>query len=140
MARAPKYMAVQGAALLMGAALVVLGALGFIPGITAEYDRFAWAAVDSGARLFGSVPVCGLYNVVTIGIGVAGFLMARTYAAARAYFLVGGAVYLGLWAYGLAAAHANHWLLLVLGIVMVLLALTLAGQHDPTKRRRRVRA
>jgi len=32
---------------------------------------------------------------------------------------------------------ADHWLHFALGAVMVLLGLTLAGQRDPTKRRRR---
>lgn len=140
MASTPKYMAVQGAALLVGAVLVVLGVLGFIPGVTSDYDRFQWAAHRSGARLFGMIAVSGVHNVVTIAIGALGFLMARTYAAARAYFLVGGLVYLALWVYGLAVVRVNDWLHVGLAIVMVLLALTLAGQRDPTKRRRRIRA
>ncbi|MEO3757845.1 DUF4383 domain-containing protein [Mycobacterium sp. B14F4] len=140
MASTPKYMAVQGAALLVGAALVVLGVLGFIPGITSDYDRLGWAEPDSGARLFGTITVSVVHNVVNILIGGIGFWMARTYAAARAYFLGGGLVYLALWVYGLTIAHVNDWLHLGLSIVMVLLGLTLAGQHDPTKRRRRIRA
>lgn len=140
MATTPKYMAVQGAALLVGAALVVLGVLGFIPGITADYDRLAWAEPASGASLFGTVAVSVVHNMVNIVIGGLGFLMARTYAAARAYLLLGGLVYLGLWVYGLSVVHASDWLHLSLAIVMALLAVTLAGQHDPTKRRRRIRA
>lgn len=139
MARTPKYMAVQGAAVLVGTTLVLLGVLGFIPGITAEYDRLAWAGPDSGARLFGMIAVSGIHNIVNLVIGGLGFLLARTYAAARAYLVGGGLVYLGLWVYGLTVLHTNDLLHLGLGIVMVLLALTLAGQHDPTKRRRRVR-
>lgn len=140
MAGTPKYMAVQGAALLVGAALVVLGVVGFIPGITADYDRLAWAEPASGARLFGTLAVSGAHNIVNIVIGGLGFLMARTYAAARAYLLLGGLVYLGLWVHGLSVVHASDWLHLCLAIVMALLAVTLAGQHDPTKRRRRIRA
>lgn len=140
MASTPKYMAVQGAALLVGAALVVLGVLGFIPGITSDYDRLALAEPDSGASLFGVVAVSGVHNIVTIVVGGLGFLMARTYAAARAYLLLGGLVYLGLWVFGLAVVHVNDWLHLSLAIVLMLLAVTLAGQHDPTKRRSRIRA
>jgi Domain of unknown function (DUF4383) len=140
MAITPKYMAVQAAALLVGAALVVLGVLGFIPGITTDYDRLAWAGHRSGARLFGMVAVSGVHNVVNIVIGVLGFVMARSYAAARVYFLGGGLAYLALWGYGLMVVHASDWLHFGLGVVMVLLGLTLAGQHDPTRRRSRIRA
>ena len=35
--------------------------------------------------------------------------------------------------------NADNWLHFGLGLVMILLAVTLAGQHDPTKRRARVR-
>lgn len=38
----PKIMAVQGAAVLVAAAFLIVGALGFIPGATTHYDRLAW--------------------------------------------------------------------------------------------------
>lgn len=140
MARAPKYMAVQAAAMFVGAVLLVLGVLGFIPGITADFDRLAWVDHRSGAELFGTIAVSGMRNTVNLILGALGFVMARTYAAARAYFLGGGLVYLALWGYWLIVVDASDWLHLALGVVMVLLGLTLAGQHDPTKRRRRIRA
>jgi hypothetical protein len=140
MARGPKYMAVQAAAMVVGAVLILLGVLGFIPGLTSDYDRLEWAGHQSGARLFGIIAVSGMHNLVNLVIGVLGFAMARSYAAARAYFLGGGLVYLALWGYGLLVVHASDWLHFGLGVVMVLLGLTLAGQRDPTKRRSRVRA
>ncbi len=140
MARTPKYMAVQGAALLVGAALVTLGVLGFVPGITTDYDRLAWTAHQSGAELFGAIAVSGMHNVVTIVIGCLGLVMARSYAAARAYFIGGGLVYLALWVYELTVGDINAWLHIGLAVVMVLLAVTLAGQHDPTKQHKRIRA
>ncbi len=93
--------------------------------------------------------VSGLHNVVHLAFGVAGFLLARSYAKARAYFLIGGLAYLGLWVYGLLINHgspanfvplnsADDWLHFGLGVGMLLLGVTLAGQHDPTKRRSRV--
>ena len=150
MAQAPKYMAVQGAALIVAVALTVIGVLGFIPGITSGVDRLSWAGQQSGAMLFGMFLVSVLLNVVHIVVGLAGFAGARSYAAARAYLLGGGLIYLGLWLYGLLVergsnAHviplngADNWLHAGGGAVMVLLAVTLAGQHDPTKRRSRVR-
>ena len=39
MATSPKIMAVQGAAVLVGAAFLVVGVLGFIPGVTTHYDQ-----------------------------------------------------------------------------------------------------
>ncbi len=151
MATTPKLMAVQGAALLVGAAFVVMGLLGFIPGVTTHHDLLQWAGHHSGAKLFGVFAVSGLHNLVHLLLGVAGLFMARTYAKARAYFLAGGVVYLGLWLYGLlidpgSSANvvplnsADNWLHFGLGLGMLLLGVTLAGQHDPTKRRPRARA
>jgi hypothetical protein len=149
MATTPKLMAVQGAAVLVGATFLVMGVLGFIPGVTSHYDTLQWAGHHSGAKLFGVFAVSGLHNVVHLAFGVAGFLLARSYAKARAYFLIGGLAYLGLWVYGLLINHgspanfvplnsADDWLHFGLGVAMLLLGVTLAGQHDPTKRRRRV--
>lgn len=151
MAKAPKLMAVQGAAVLVAAAFLIIGVLGFIPGVTTHYDQLQWAGHHSGAALFGVFAVSGLHNAVHMAFGVIGLAMARTYAMARAYFIVGGLAYLGLWVYGLLIDHgspanfvpvnnADDWLHFGLGVGMVLLGLTLAGQHDPTKRRAKVRA
>ncbi|AFM18882.1 hypothetical protein Mycch_4164 [Mycolicibacterium chubuense NBB4] len=146
MPAAPKYMAVQVAAAIVAAVLVVLGVLGFIPGVTTHLGQLSWAGQRSHTFLFGTFAVSAVQNIVHLVVGAAGALMARTYAGARAYLLAGGVVYLGLWLYGLLVTRgsdadllplnqADNWLHLGLGGVMVLLAVTLAGQHDPTKRR-----
>ncbi|MGV0849846.1 DUF4383 domain-containing protein [Mycolicibacterium phlei] len=111
----PKIMAVQGAAVIVGAALVVFGVVGF----------------------FIAAPP--IHNVAHILVGVLGLLLARTYAMARAYLLFGGAVYLALWTHAMVTARVWDWLLMGLGVTLILLAVTLAGQRDPTKRRRRIR-
>lgn len=128
----PKYMAVQGAALLIAAGFVVIGVLGFIPGVT------------PGGKLFGVFAISGLHNVLHLLSGFVGFALARTYAASRAYFLGGGLVYLALWLHGwlmgsqlLPINGADNWLHFGLGFGMILLGVTLAGQRDPTKRRKR---
>jgi Domain of unknown function (DUF4383) len=150
MATRPKYMAVQGAALLVAGGFLLVGVLGFIPGVTTDYELLDWAGHRSGAKLFGVFAVSALHNTMHLAFGVLGLLMARSYAAARAYFLGGGLVYLGLWVHGLLIAHdspanfvpvngADNWLHLGLGAGMVLLGLTLAGQRDPTKRRAKIR-
>ena len=141
-------MAVQGAAIIVAGAFLVVGVLGFLPGVTAHHDLLEFAGHHSGARLFGVFAVSILHNLLHVAFGIVGLVIARTYALARAYFLIGGLAYLGLWGYGLAidggsSANfmpmngADNWLHFGLGIVMLLLGLTLAGQHDPTKRPKR---
>jgi hypothetical protein len=148
MAQRPKVMAVQGAAVLVAAAFLIIGVLGFVPGATSHLDQLQWAGHHSGAMLFGMFAVSVLHNVVHVAFGIVGFMFARTYAASRAYLLAGGLGYLALWAYGLAMDHASalnilpvngadNWLHFGVGVGMVLLALTLGGQHDPTKRPKR---
>lgn len=136
----PRYMAVQGAALIVGTVLLLVGVLGFIPGVTSDLDHLGWFSHQSQARLFGLFVVSIAHNIVNLVIGALGLVMARTYALARAYFLGSGVLYLAVWIYGLATARPWGWLTFALGVVMIILGLTLAGQHDPTKRRRRVRA
>jgi len=139
----PKFMAVQGAAVLVGAIFLVFGLLGFIPGVTSGYDTLAWAGHHCAARLFGVFAVSGLHNVVHVAFGVAGLVMARSYAGARAYLLGAGFIYLALWVYGLLIDHgsdanfvpvngADNWLHFGLGAVMILLGVTLAARRDPT--------
>ncbi len=148
MASRPKVMAVQGAAVLVAAAFSIIGVLGFIPGATSHLDQLEWAGHHSGAMLFGMFAVSALHNVVHLAYGIVGFIFARTYAASRAYLLAGGIGYLALWVYGLMMDHdsslnimpvndADNWLHFGLGLGLVVLALTLAGQHDPTKRPKR---
>ena len=132
----PKYMAVQGAALLIACVFLAVGLLGFVPGVTTDHGL-----------LFGVFAVSGVHNIVHLAFGVVGLMLTRSYAAARAYLLGGGLAYLGLWVAGIyinpikanvgPVNGADHWLHFVLGGVMVLLGLTLAGQRDPTKRRHR---
>lgn len=142
--RKPVFMAVQGAAVIVGVAFVLLGLLGFVPGVTTNYDTLRWAGHHSGAELFGVFEVSGLLNVVHLAFGVVGLAMARTFVRSRAFLLGGGLLYLALWVYGLLmdrASEANvvplnnadNWLHFGLGVVMIILGLTLAATHDPTK-------
>jgi hypothetical protein len=144
-------MAVQGAALIMAAVFLMLGALGFLPGVTVHHNSLAWAGHQSDAELFGVFAISGLHNVIHLIYAIAGLICARTYAASRAYLFSGGAVLLGVWIYRMTADHpslsalfplnrADSWLHFGLGVVMVVLALTLAAQHDPTKPSARARA
>ncbi|MCU1531064.1 MAG: hypothetical protein JWO49_635 [Arthrobacter sp.] len=121
----------QKAAMAVGAVFVLVGILGFIPGITAQYETLGLAGHQSTALLLGVFQVSVLHNIVHLLFGVAGLLMARTASGARNYLIGGGAVYLVLWIYGLITANtdspanfvplnsADNWLHLLLGVVMI---------------------
>lgn len=124
--------AVQKAALAVGIVFLVVGVLGFVPGITSNYDTLAAAGHESEAMLLGVFQVSILHNVVHLLFGVAGILLARRSDTARTYLLAGGAVYLVLWLYGLFIDHdsaanfvpvnnADNWLHLLLGAGMIAL-------------------
>lgn len=124
---------VQVLALIVGATFLVVGILGFIPGITSNlYGGLDFAGHDSHAKLLHVFQVSWLHNLVHIAYGVAGLLLARTWETARAYLIVGGIVYLVLWLYGLIVGQssganfvpvntADNWLHFVLGVGMVVL-------------------
>ncbi|MFC4471108.1 DUF4383 domain-containing protein [Streptomyces xiangluensis] len=132
---------VQQAAMLVGTVFLLVGILGFIPGITTSYSAMEFASHESGAKLFGIFQISILHNLVHLAFGVAGLALARTASGAYSYLLGGGAIYLVLWIYGLAVSHssdanfvpfntADDWLHLVLGIAMIGLALLL-GRRAP---------
>ncbi|WP_037890660.1 DUF4383 domain-containing protein [Streptomyces viridochromogenes] len=138
--------AVQQAALLVGAVFLLVGILGFIPGITTDYDTMEFASHDSGAELLGIFQVSILHNLVHLIFGIAGLAMSRTASGARTFLLAGGAVYLVLWLYGLIVGHdsdanflpmntADDWLHFVLGVGMIALGALLPGRRTPTSRR-----
>jgi arginine exporter protein ArgO len=124
------------AAMVMGATFLLVGVLGFIPGITTNYDDLTFAGHHSGAQLLGIFEVSVLHNVVHLLFGVVGILAARSASNAAWYLLIGGAAYAVLWLYGLlidkhSSANfvpvdsADDWLHFVLAVVM--LALGAAG-------------
>ena len=118
--------AVQQLALLFGAVSLLVGVLGFIPGITTNFGDIAFAGEDSEAELLGIFQVSVLHNIVHLLFGVAGVALARTWDGARTYLLGGGALYLVLWLLGIVGAtdwipanSADHWLHFVLGVAMI---------------------
>lgn len=135
---------VQSIAALVGAVFLLVGVLGFIPGITNHYDSMTFAGTGSHAKLLGVFEVSILHNVVHLLFGVAGLALARTARGAASYLVVGGVIYLLLWIYGLAvdlASDANfvpvndadNWLHLALGAAMVVAGL-LTGRAMLTQR------
>ncbi|MFJ6675798.1 DUF4383 domain-containing protein [Actinosynnema sp. NPDC091369] len=129
---------VRGAAMAVAVVFLLVGVLGFVPGITAHLDRIAFAGPGSGAHLLGVFHVSVLHNLVHLLFGAAGLAMARTASTARAFLIGGGAVYLVLWLYGLVVDKAgpanfvpvntaDDWLHLGLGVGMIGLGLALKG-------------
>ncbi|MFD9495212.1 MULTISPECIES: DUF4383 domain-containing protein [unclassified Streptomyces] len=121
---------VQTAALLVGAVFLLVGVLGFVPGITTHYSEMSFAAHHSEAKLLGVFQVSVLHNLVHLAFGVAGVALSRSASRARTYLLVGGAVYLVLWLYGMLIEgdstanfvpvnSADNWLHLILGLGMI---------------------
>lgn len=124
--------AVQKAALAAGVVFLVIGILGFVPGITTDYGDLSLAGHESEAKLLGIFQVSILHNLVHLLFGAAGIAMARRVDSARTYLLVGGAIYLVLWLYGLLidktsdanfvpVNSADDWLHFVLGVGMIAL-------------------
>jgi hypothetical protein len=128
--------AVRKAALGVAIALLAVGVLGFVPGITTDFDTIDFAGHHSDAMLLGLFQVSILHNVVHLLFGVVGLALSRTAGAATAYLIVGGAIYLVLWIYGLVIDQsgqanfvpvntADNWLHFALGLVMILLGVLL---------------
>ena len=76
---------------------LVVGILGFVPGVTTHYDDLSFAGHDSGAKLLGTFQVSILHNLVHLLFGIAGLALARTADGARTFLVGGGIAYLGLW-------------------------------------------
>nr|WP_193047936.1 DUF4383 domain-containing protein [Mycolicibacterium baixiangningiae] len=127
----------QKAAAAVGVVFLLVGILGFIPGITTNYDTMTFAGHHSEAALLGIFNVSILHNLVHLLFGVAGVLMARTWNGARTYLIGGGVIYLVLFIYGMLIDHnssanfvpvnnADNWLHLVLSLAMIGLGVVLS--------------
>jgi hypothetical protein len=134
---------VQAAAALVGAVFLLVGVLGFIPGITTDYDSLRAAGHESHAELLGIFQVSVLHNIVHLLFGVAGLALSRAAGPARTYLVGGGAIYLVLWLYGLVIDKtseanfvplnaADDWLHFVLGVGMVALGVVLGRRPGTT--------
>lgn len=127
---------VQLGAGAVGVVFLLVGVLGFVPGVTTNYGEMTFASHESGAMLLGLFGVNILHNIVHLLFGVVGVATARSAAAAKNFLLIGGVIYLVLWVFGLAIDlesainfvalnTADNWLHFVLGVGMVILGATL---------------
>lgn len=116
----------------VGLMFLLVGILGFIPGITTDYSQMQFAGHGSDAMLVGLFQVSVLHNIVHLLFGVVGLALVRIPLGAMLFLVVGGAIYLLLWIYGLSIDQtsdanfvpvntADDWLHFVLGVGMIAL-------------------
>jgi Domain of unknown function (DUF4383) len=142
-ARVPRSPA-QTVATVVALGFLLVGILGFIPGVTTHYDGMSFAGNTSDAQLLGIFEVSVLHNIVHLLFGVAGLALARTPSGGVSYLIGGGAVYLVLWVYGLVVNDqsnanfvpldsADDWLHFALGVLMLGAGLALRARtaHGP---------
>jgi hypothetical protein len=91
---------IQSATMFVGVVFLLVGILGFVPGITTNYGALKFAGHDSNAQLLGLFDVSILHNIVHMLFGVAGLALAKTWDGARSYLVYGGVIYLALFVYG----------------------------------------
>lgn len=131
---------VQKASMVVGAVFLLVGVLGFVPGITSNYNQLGFAGHHSEAMLLGIFQVSALHNIVHLLFGAAGLVLARSAVGARSFLLYGGVIYLVLFVYGLVVPEDSaadfvplngfdNVLHLLLGVGMVALALILTKGH-----------
>ena len=127
---------VQLAATAVGAVFLVVGILGFVPGITTNVGSLGFAGHGSQAMLLGLFQVSVLHNIVHVLFGIAGLALGRSAGTAKSYLTWGGTIYLVLFVYGLIFTGdtganfvpvnwADNFLHLVLGVGMLVVGIAL---------------
>lgn len=120
---------VQNAGMGVGILLLLVGILGFVPGVTTQYSELMFLGPDSHAMFLGVFQVSMLLNIVQLAIGATGWAMSRTEHGARNFLIGAGALYVVLAIFGfivgvdsaanfLSLNMMDNWTHLVLGVVM----------------------
>ena len=135
----------RAAALVVGAVFLVVGILGFVPGVTTNDDQLSGAGHHSGAELLGVFQVSVLHNVVHLLFGVVGLAVAARPRLVPTYLVGGGVVYAVLMVYGLLVDQgsdanvvpvntADNWLHAGLAVGMVALGVVVARRLQQVTR------
>ncbi|HET6241984.1 MAG TPA: DUF4383 domain-containing protein [Arthrobacter sp.] len=122
---------VQNVGMGVGVVLMVVGILGFIPGITSQYSELRFFGPDSQAMFLNLFQVSMLLNIVQLAIGATGWAMSRNAMGARNFLMGSGMLYILLSLYGfivgegsaanfLSLNTADNWTFLVLGVAMTI--------------------
>jgi len=134
-----EHATIRTVALVLSVVFLLVGVLGFIPGITTHYGSMQFAGHDSGAKLLGVFQVSILHNIVHLLFGIVGIMLAKAPDTARTFLIGGGVVYLALWLLGIVGGGdwipvdtADNWLHFVLGIGMI--GLGFVAGRDTTRR------
>ncbi|AZL14197.1 DUF4383 domain-containing protein [Brevibacterium aurantiacum] len=133
---------------LFGAVFLLVGILGFVPGITQDLDTIMFAGHHSQAALLGIFQVSVLHNIVHLLFGIVGLLGLRSRGLAKTYLIVGGIVYAVLWIYGLVVPMesmgnfvplntADNWLHFVLAVAMIATGIVFGRKARTSVTRRR---
>ncbi len=134
---APTRPALQKVALAVAVVFVLIGILGFLPGVTTHAGELPFAGHHSRAKLFALFQVSILHNLLHLVFGLVGLGLASRVGGARLFLAGGGATYLAIWLWGFAAGpesvanvvpfnDADNWLHLFLGFGMLALGLLLS--------------
>jgi hypothetical protein len=126
---------IQWTAMIVGVAFIVVGILGFIPGVTTGFHgsrSMAFSGLHAHAMLFGVFRVSVFHNGVHLLLGLIGMVSSFKPLWARWYLFLAGVVYLALCIFGFVvdrASSANfvpvnsadNWLHLVLAVALIVL-------------------
>lgn len=131
----------------VGGVFLLVGILGFIPGVTTDYDTMTLADHHSEAKLLGVFEVSILHNIVHLLFGVVGLAAARVARNVPPYLFGAAAIYLVLTIYGIVidkessanfvpVNSADNWLHLGLAAGMAALGLVVKKKLDDGARTR----
>ncbi|RKR75759.1 DUF4383 domain-containing protein [Frondihabitans australicus] len=97
----------QIAAIVVSVFLIVIGIIGFIPGIVPHLDQITFAGPYSGAFVFNVFQTSVLQNIVHIVFGLAGFGAVGKRANATKYIAGMSFLFGCLWMYGLLFGNST---------------------------------